>query len=185
MNLVDVKGQMERVIEFFKNELKMIRTGTASSVIVEGILVDAYEGAPKMRLQELATISIPEPRMIVIKPFDGTVLRKIEKALYSAEELKLTPVIDGEMIRITIPQMTQERREEFVKALGKKIEIGKVAVRQERHDKMIEIKKAFENKELNEDEKFKLEKDLQEMTDGIIKIIEEIGAAKEKEILAI
>ncbi len=185
MNLDEIVQKMGKVVEFLKTDLASIRTGTASPVMVEGILVDAYEGSPKMRLQELATISAPEPKQIVIKPFDPTVLEKIQRAVYEAKELRLTPVVDGDLIRIIVPSMTQERREEFVKVLKQKLEAGKVAIRQIRRDKMIDIRRAFEGKELNEDERFNLERELQKMTDEVIKRIEEIGRAKEKEILSI
>jgi ribosome recycling factor len=185
MNLDDVKMRMDKVLEFLRGELQTIRTGTASPAMVENVLVEAYEGTPKMRLQELATISVPEPRQLLIKPFDQTILRKIEKAIYEAAELRLTPVVEADFIRITIPSMTQERREEFVKVLHQRLETGRVAIRQVRHDKMIDIKKAAEAGELTEDVRFKLEGDLQAMTDEMIKRMEEIGTAKEKEIMAI
>jgi ribosome recycling factor len=185
MNLDEVKQKMEKVIEFLKSEIATIRTGIASPAMIEGVLVEAYEGMPKMKLLELATISTPEPKQLMIKPFDQTILKKIEKAIYDAKDLRLTPVVDGEVIRITIPPMTAERREEFVKVLGQRLEAGRVAIRQARHEMMIEIKQASEASELNEDEKFNLERDLQGLTDEMMKRIEEIGKAKEKEILSI
>ncbi len=179
----DVREKMEKALEFLRQDLLSLKVGRATPALIEQIQVEAYE--TKMPLVELATITSPEPSQLVVNPFDQTIIKNIEKALSLDRELGLSPVIDGEVIRITIPPLSEERRKELTKLLGQKLEAGRIAVRQIRQNKMQEIRQAFENKEISEDDKFLKEKELQEITDEFNQKISEIGHQKEKQLLTV
>ncbi len=179
----DVREKMEKALEFLRQDLLSLKVGRATPALIEQIQVEAYE--TKMPLVELATITSPEPSQLVVNPFDQTIIKNIEKALSLDRELGLSPVIDGEVIRITIPPLSEERRKELTKLLGQKLEAGRIAVRQIRQNKMQEIRQAFENKEISEDDKFLKEKELQEITDEFNQKSSEIGHQKEKQLLTV
>ncbi len=179
----DVRDKMIKALEFLRQDLVGLKVGRATPALIEQIQVEAYE--TKMPLVELATITSPEPNQLVVTPFDQTIIKNIEKALALDRELGLSPVIDEEVIRITIPPLNEERRKELVKLLGQKLEAARMAVRQIRQNKMQEIRQSFENKEISEDEKFRREKELQEITDEFNQKISEIGHQKEKQLLTV
>lgn len=179
----EIKQKMEDVISVVKNDLSSIRTGRATPSLVEDIVVDAYGGTQKLRLNELASITATDAQTLVISPWDKTVIGEIRKGILSSNA-GFNPSIDGEIIRITMPPLTTEDREKYVKLLGTKLENGKIMLRQIRTNAMKDIKDAYDNKEISEDEKFGSEKRLQEITDNFTKIIEEIGETKEKELLS-
>lgn len=183
MDLNETRQKMEQALEFLVAELGTLKTGRATPALVERIMVEVYE--TRMPLVELATIAAPEHNQLVLTPFDQAVIKNIERSLGQDRDLNLSPRIDGNLIRINIPPLTGERREEFVKLLSQKIEAGRVTLRQIRHDKMAELKRAFEDKEINEDEKFSLEKDLQALTDEMMNRIEAMGKKKEEELLTV
>jgi len=183
MEFIEVREKMEKALGVLADELATIRAGRATPALVEKIMVEAYE--TRMPLVELATITAPEPSQLVITPFDQTIIKNIQLAISQNKELKLSPVVDENIIRVQIPPLTAERREEFVKQLRQRLEAGRVTMRQIRHDKRMELKRAFENNQMGEDEKFQLEKDLQELTDEFMKKIEEMGKAKEAELRTI
>lgn len=183
MEFIDVREKMEKALGVLADDLATVRAGRATPALVEKVMVEAYE--TRMPLVELATIAAPEPDQLVITPFDQTVIRNIQLAISQDKELKLSPAIDEQVIRVQIPPLTVERREEFVKQLNQKLETGRVTLRQIRHDKRVELKRAFENKEMGEDEKFRLEGDLQELTDEFMKKIEKMGEAKETELRSV
>ena len=178
----DVQQKMEEVLEFLRQDLAGIKTGRATPALVEKIMVEAYE--TKMPLVELATITVPEPRQLLIAPFDQAIVENIEQALLREKGLGLSPVVDENVIRVKIPPLTEERRRELVKLLGHKLEAARVMIRQVRAEKRSEIRQKFEAKELNEDEKFHQEERLQKLTDEFNKRIEETGKSKELEILS-
>jgi ribosome recycling factor len=183
IDLDQIRKRMEQALEFLVGELGTLKTGRATPALVEKIMVEAYE--TRMPLVELATISAPEPDQLVVTPFDQAVIKEIERGISQDKELKLNPRIDGNLIRIKIPPLTGERREEFVKLLNQKLEAGRVTIRQIRQDMRAEIKRASENNELSEDEKFKLEEELQELTDEFMEKIEEMGKKKETELRSV
>ncbi len=174
---------MEEALEFLSGELATIRAGRATPALVEKMMIKAYE--TQMPLVELATITAPEPNQLLITPFDQSIIKEIERGISQDRELNLHPVIDGNVIRIEIPPITGERREEFVRLLNQKLEAGRITLRQIRQDKRAEIKRAFENNELSEDEKFHLEEKLQEFTDEFMKKIEKMGKVKEAELRSV
>ncbi len=179
----EVRQKMEKVLDLLRQELVSLKVGRATPALVEQIQVEAYE--TKMPLVELATIASPESNQLLITPFDQAITRNIEKALSLDRDLGLNPVVDGEAIRLVIPPLNEERRKELVKVLGQKLESGRVMIRQVRQDKMQEIRSAFENKEISEDEKFRREKELQEITNEFNQKIAEIGKQKEDQLLSI
>ena len=177
--LSETRERMEKVLEFLRGELAVIRVGRPSPSLVENILVEAYE--TKLRVLELATILIQEPNQILIKPFDPSNLENIRKAILKAN-LGLNPVIDEEVIRITIPPLTGEQREAMVKVVGQKMEGARIMVRQIRAEIMKKIERSFEESKISEDEKFRLRKKVQEIVEEFNKRIEEISEAKKKEL---
>ncbi len=174
--------KMASSLEAFKRDLSKIRTGRASISIFDGIKVDAY-GSP-MPLNQVATLTIPESRLIALQPWDPQMLGPIEKAILKSD-LGLTPANDGKIIRINIPQLTEERRKELVKQVKKMTEDYRVAIRNIRRDAIESLKKQKNNKEISEDDLFKLQDQVQQETDANIKKIEAIMAEKEKEVMEV
>jgi len=180
--IMDMAEKMENSLEAFKQELTRIRTGRASLSLLDGIRVDAYGSS--LPLNQVGTLTIPESRQIVIQPWDPQVMSGIEKAILKSE-LGLTPMSDGKVIRINIPQLTEERRREFVKMVKKIAEEYRVAVRNHRRDAIDTFKKQKKNKEISEDEQFKLQDETQKETDGYIAKIDEVAAEKENEVMEV
>ncbi|MGQ9499494.1 MAG: ribosome recycling factor [Dissulfurimicrobium sp.] len=171
---------MDKAIEAFQRDLKRIRTGRATPALLDGIKVD-YHGTP-MPLNQLATIAAPESRLLTIQPWDESALVLIEKAILKSE-LGLTPNNDGKIIRVNIPPLTEQRRKDLVKMVKRMAEECKVAVRNIRRDMIERLKGQKKDKGLAEDAFFKLQDEIQKITDEYIKKIDDVLAAKEKEIL--
>lgn len=181
MDIGDVPARMAKAVDFTRGEISTIRTGRANPAVVENVIIGAYGGTAKMRVIELGSISVPEPQMLVIAPYDPSIIGDIRRDLEAAN-LGVAPVIDNGVIRMTFPALTSERRMEYVRQLHVKLEDGRVKVRQIRHDKMTELKRAFEAREVTEDDRHRLEKELQELTDKMMASIEEMGKKKEAEL---
>jgi ribosome recycling factor len=180
--LSDLKQEMEKTVTGFTVELKRIRTGRASTAILDGVRVEYY-GTPTP-LNQLATVSAPEPRLIIIQPWDAGSIGDVEKAILKSD-LGLTPQNDGKVIRISIPNLTEERRKELVKTVKKISEDFKVALRNHRRDSIEFLKELKKEKEISEDDYFRLHDKVQEITDEYIKNTDEILVEKEKEIMEI
>ena len=178
----DMAEKMNKSLETFKQELTRIRTGRASLSLLDGIKVEAYGSV--MPLNQVGTLTIPESRQIAIQPWDPQVMASIEKAILKSE-LGLTPVSDGKVIRINIPQLTEERRKELVKVVKKIAEEYRVAVRNHRRDAIDSFKKQKKNKEISEDEQFKLQDEAQKETDSYIAKIDEVALEKENEVMEV
>ncbi len=176
------ESKMKKAIEVFKYDLSSVRAGRANPSILEKITVDYY-GTPTA-ITQLANVTVPEPRMIVIQPWEKNLLKDIEKAIMKSD-LGLNPNNDGAIIRLNIPQLTEQRRQEIVKTVSKKVEETKVAIRNIRRDANDNIKKLEKDKEIAQDESKKAQEDMQKLTDKYIKIADEIYQAKEKEILEV
>lgn len=183
-SLEDTKQKMQRAMEVLKNDLATLRTGRASASLVENIEVLVYGGAQKLKIIELASITTPDPHLILIAPWDQSIIGDIAKGLM-VSNIGLNPVIDSTTIRLNIPPLTEERRLELVKAMSQKLEAGKVMVRQIRHDLMSEIKRAYDSKELIEDDKKRFEEALQKMTDEMMGEIDAMGTKKEEELMTV
>jgi len=184
MDESSIRDKMQTTLDVIAGDIGGIRTGRASSSLVENIVCPAYGGTQRLKVLEVASISAPDPSQIIINPWDKSIIGDIRKGLIEAN-VGLNPSIDGEVIRIAISPMTTEDREKYVKLLSGKLENGKVAVRQVRADEMHDIKDKFEEKEITEDDKFALEKKLQDITDEYIKRIDEMGEKKKTELLQI
>ena len=179
-NLVEqTKSKMSKSVESYESELATVRTGIASASILDRIEVMYY--GFKTPLNQVASISVPEARMLLIKPYEKSTLKEIEKAIVEAN-LGLTPNNDGTVIRIIIPALTEERRKELCKQVSRYSEDAKVAIRNIRRDANDTIKK---NKEISEDSRKGLEEDVQKLTDEFVKKIDAIAKDKEKDIMSI
>ncbi|MBI5049082.1 MAG: ribosome recycling factor [Deltaproteobacteria bacterium] len=178
----EMKDKMEKAIDVFHRELAKLRTGRASLSILEGVRVNYY-GTPTP-INQLASMSVPESRLITIQPWDASTLSDIEKAIMNSD-LGLTPTNDGKLIRISIPQLTEERRKDIVKMAKKTSEECKIAVRNNRRDANEEVKKLEKDKAISQDDLKKAQTQIQEMTDKYIIKIDDILKHKEKEIMEV
>jgi ribosome recycling factor len=178
----DAQDRMQKTLDALANDFKRLRTGRASVSLVDAIRLEYY-GTPTP-LSQLATLTIPEPRTIMIQPWDTSIIAEIEKAILKSE-LGLTPMNDGKVIRINVPALTAERRRDLVKVIKKKAEETKVAVRNIRRDVNEMIKDLKQEKEISEDQQFKAQDETQRITDDFIKKIDATYTVKEKEILEI
>lgn len=179
--LEDLKLHMQKSVAAYQRELGNIRAGRANASLLDRISVNYY-GAPTP-LNQLASITIPEARMLLVTPYDKSILKDVEKALLQSD-IGITPANDGSVIRLVIPALTQERRKELAKEVSKQQESAKVAIRNIRRDAIDKVKKAEKNKELTEDDVKVFETDIQKLTDQFTKEVEKVTAEKENEILA-
>lgn len=180
--IANVKDKMTKAIAAYTRELASIRAGRANASLLDRITVDYY-GAPTP-INQLAGISVPEARLLVIQPYDKTVLGEIEKAILKSD-LGLTPSNDGTIIRLSIPQLTEERRKELVKVVKKEAEEAKIAIRNVRRDGNDELKKLEKNGEITEDDQRGYSDDIQKITDDYITKVDALTKDKEKEILEV
>lgn len=180
--LKDAESRMNSAVEALHDDMKKIRTGRATPALVEGLEVEYY-GMPT-KLNQLATISIPEPRQIMIRPFDASSVDTVIKAIQKSD-LGLTPNSDGKVIRLNLPALTEERRRDLVKVVHKRVEEGRVAVRNVRRDCMKDMKDFEKEKLISEDDLKRGEEELQEVTDKYIEKLKEVGDEKEVEIMEV
>ena len=180
--LNDLRTKMEKSLEALKKEISRVRTGRASLAILDGIRVNYY-GVPTP-LQQLATISAPEPRLLTIRPFSPGDIGAIEKAILKSD-LGLTPSNDGKLIRLIIPRLTEERRRDLVKLVARRVEEGRVAIRNIRRDSINDLREFEKEKMISEDELHRGIEEMQELTDRYIERVDEVGKAKEAEIMEV
>ena len=176
------EDKMKKALEALRKEYGSLRAGRATPSLLEKVMVDYY-GSPTP-VNQIANVSVPEPRMIVIQPWEKTMINAIDKAIQKSD-LGLMPNNDGVVIRLTIPQLTQERRSEIVKVIHKKAEESRVAIRNLRRDANDTIKKVEKDKTVSEDEAKKAQDDIQKLTDKYIKEVDQVMTAKEKEIMEV
>jgi ribosome recycling factor len=176
----DAENKMKRTVEIYKEELKGIRAGRANPALLDQITIDYY-GTPTP-IKQLASITAPEPRLLVVQPWDSKLIPAIEKAILKSD-LGLNPSNDGKLIRLPIPLLTEERRKELVKLVKKACENAKVSIRNIRRETIDEIKKMEKNKEISEDDRKAAENEAQKITDNYIKQIDELTRKKEEELL--
>jgi ribosome recycling factor len=177
-----IKPSLDKTLEYLKSELANLQVGRASPSLVEDLEVECY--GSKMPLKQLAAIHTPEPRQIVIQPWDKNTLKEIEQAI-SRSKLSLVPIVDNEMIRLNIPPLNEERRQELVKILREKLEECRISIRRQREEVWKEIQVLEREGKITEDDKFKAKDELQEVIDEYNEKIEEIGKKKEEEIMKI
>ena len=176
------KEQFDKSLEFLKGELGSLRTGRIAPNLVEKVKVEAYGTVSE--LLQLAAIQAPEPQTIAIKPWDKNIIKDIERALQTSD-LNVNPIVDGDLIRLNFPPLTEERRKDLVKVLHKKLEDGRIALRQIREKVREEIINEEKNKTISEDEKFQALRDLDNLTKEYNDKVKDLGDKKEKEIMTI
>lgn len=180
--IADLHSQMASTIESMKRDLAKIRTGRAHTSLLDSVRVDYYGAATP--LNKLANVTAPEAQLLVVQPFDQSTVAQIERAIHEAD-LGLSPVNDGKILRVPIPPLTEERRKEFVKLLWKEAEKHKVSCRSHRRDANEMLKELHAEKEITDDDLRKTQEVVQQATDETTKKIDEIGKAKEAELLAV
>ncbi len=180
--LKEASSQMDRNIEAIQREFSGVRTGKASPALLDTVQVEAYES--RMPLNQMATISAPDPHMLVVQPWDANLVAAVSKAIQSAD-LGLNPSVDGNLVRVSIPQLTEERRREMVKLLHKFAEEGRVAVRHARHKAKTDIEHHVKDGELSEDEGHRELDALQKLTDEHIARIDELLKHRESEVMEV
>jgi ribosome recycling factor len=181
-HLREVEEHMRKSLDVLRRELSVLRTGRANPSIVEHLMVEYY-GSPTP-LQHVASISAPDPRQILIQPFDRTIVGAVEKAIRQSD-LGFNPTNDGNLVRIIIPQLTEERRRDLVKVVHKRVEEAKISIRNVRRDANDHLRKLKKDKELSEDEEKRAQEQLQRLTDRTVQETDVIGQAKETEMLEV
>lgn len=175
-----ISQNMRKALEILASDIATIRTGKASPSLVENISVSVYNGASKLKIMEVATVNATDPQTLVLTPFDASIIEEIRKGILEAGA-GLNPSSDGQVLRISIPPLSEERRQELIHMMRQKLENGKIMVRQIRHEAMNDIKKG----DFPEDETSRLEKEVQNETDKLIAEIDNMGKKKEEELLQI
>ena len=178
----EIEEKMNKRVEGFHNELKTIRAGRANASVLDKVAIDYYGSMTP--IAQVGSISSPEPRMLVIQPWDMTVLKEIEKAILKSD-IGIAPQNDGKVIRLNFPPLTEDRRKELVKTVKKYSEEAKIQVRNVRRDALEDYKAMKKKSEITEDDFKNAEKDIQNLTDKFVKEIDDITAAKEKEVLEV
>ena len=178
----DLKPNLEKTISYLKNELAGLQVGRATPSLIENLEVDCYN--QRLPIKQLANIQTPEPRLIIISPWDKTVIKNIEKAI-NQSRLGLAPVVDEEFIRLKIPPLSEERRREIIKILHEKVEECRVSIRRQREEIWRQIQDLEKEKSISEDDKFKAKDELQKLIDGYNERIEEMKKNKEEAIMKV
>lgn len=178
----DAEVKMQKSVEAVKNDFAAVRAGRANASVLDRVQVEYYSSPTP--LNQVASISSPDPRQLVIQPWDSSLLREIEKAILTSD-LGINPQNDGRVIRLTFPQLTEERRKDLIKQVRKYAEGGKVAIRNIRRDVMDKIKAAKKKSEITEDDAKDIEKKLQDSTDKYIKMLDGLTEEKEKELMSV
>ncbi|MBQ7203034.1 MAG: ribosome recycling factor [Eubacterium sp.] len=178
----NTKNRMEKCLDSLERDYATVRAGRANPNVLNNVVVEYY-GTPTP-LNQMAAVSAPEPRLLVVQPWDASTLKEIEKAINVAD-IGINPQNDGKVIRLSFPQMTEEDRKRLVKEISKRAEEAKVAIRNIRRDSMDDIKKLKKNNEITEDDQKDAEKELQDITDKYIKSVDDMNNKKEEEILSI
>lgn len=182
--IASTKSRMEKAFSVLKEDFATVKTGKAHPQLVENVVINAYGGSARLKIVELATIHIQDHETLLITPFDASVLRDIEKGI-SDSQMGLGIAVDGANVRVSIPPLTQERREEFVKLIHKKTENGKIMIRQARAESKDEIEKLKKDGHISEDDVERLEKEVQKVTDEYIGKIDDASKMKEKELMTV
>ena len=178
--LRDAEERMKAAVRVLEDELKKLRTGRATPALVEHLTIDYY-GVPTPLIQ-LAAITAPEPRMLLIKPFDPKIMPQIERAILTSD-LGINPTNDGKQIRLVLPPLTEERRRELVRIVAQRVEHARVAIRNVRRDAIKDLRELEDEKMISEDERMRAEKKMNELTEKYIEQVNEVGARKEREIM--
>jgi ribosome recycling factor len=178
--IADTRDQMRKAVEILSSDIATIRTGKAAPSLVENITVSVYNGTAKLRVMEVATVNAHDPQTLVLTPFDASIIEEIRKGILESGA-GLNPASDGQVLRISIPPLSEERRQELIHLMHQKLENGHVMIRQIRHEAMADLKKG----NLPEDENSRLEKEIQKATDEFVAQIDALGKKKEEELMQI
>ncbi|OGG09922.1 ribosome recycling factor [Candidatus Gottesmanbacteria bacterium RBG_16_43_7] len=182
--LVKTRQRMQKAYEVTQTDIASVRSGRASPSLVENIIISAYENTTKMKVMEMATVTTQDARTLIIAAYDPSQIPALDKGIKEAN-IGLTPLIDGDIIRISIPPLSEERRLEYLKLAKTKIESGKIMIRQARGESIKEMRHALEERLINEDEKTLGEKQIQEVTDQFSQKLDELSKQKEAELMQI
>jgi ribosome recycling factor len=182
MVLDEAREAMDKTIERYKRELQKVRTGRANPGLVDGLMIDYFDTPTPIK--QLASLSVPDPRMIVISPFDKTAISNIEKAIQTSD-LGVTPTNDGKVVRISVPPLTEERRKQLVKQVKKTAEEHRVSIREARRDAVSMLKDLESDGTLPKDDRHRADKSVQDLTDEYVGKIDELTGAKETEVLEV
>lgn len=179
-----LKQKIEKVLDVLHADLATIRTGRATPSLVENIVIAAYGGTQRLKVIELATVVVSDSQTLLLTPYDQSIIHEIEKGIQEAN-VGLNPVVDGQVVRISVPSLSEERRQELIKLMKHKLENGRVMVRQSRHETMSDIKKSHADKQISDDDMLRMEKETQRVIDDAMETIEGMGKRKEDELLQI
>ena len=180
----ELRQKMQKALSVLQEDLSTVKTGRAMPSLIENIIVSVYAGAQRLKIKELATISVSDPQTLVLAPFDPSISSEIQKGIMEAN-VGLTPSSDGNIIRISIPPLSEERRRELIKLMKQKLEAGKITIRQIRQDARNIIRKQHNDKDISEEQMYRVDQDIQKVTDQIILLVDELGNRKEAELLQI
>lgn len=181
MNEKNVRRQMNQVLDIFKEEIATIRTGRASPSLIEDVKVEAYPGQDKMALKELGSIAVEEARSLIFQPWDKSIIKRVKNEIL-AQDLGLSAAVDGDKIRIKLPRLSTDQRENYLELLNKKLEAAKVMIRNIRSENRYTLQEQEQNGDISQDEFYRLEEKLQKLTDEYIDKLEQMADKKRKEI---
>jgi ribosome recycling factor len=173
---------MQKVLEILKTDLSTVRAGKAAPSLVENIVISAYQGTQKLKIIELAQVNATDSQTLVITPYDASIIGEIHRGIMESNT-GLTPIIDGQIIRISIPPLSEERRRQLVSLVNQKLEGGRIQIRQIRHEAMNDVKQQLADKQISQDDLVRMEKEIQKLTDDTILEIDALGKKKEEELL--
>jgi ribosome recycling factor len=182
--LSQTRTKMQKAFDITKTDLSSVRSGRATPALVENIVITAYDGTQKLKVMEMATVTTPDARSILITPYDVTTVKDLVKGIMESHA-GLNPVSDGDVIRVTIPALSEEQRKEYLKLAGAKLEAGRIMIRQVRQEAMKDLKRLKDEKQIGEDEEKVGEKKVQEQTDHMIREIDDMGHRKEEELMQV
>lgn len=182
--IAQMRQKMQRALMVLSEDLATVRTGRAMPSLIENVVISVYNGAQRLRIKELATIAVSDPQTLVLQPFDPSIAGEIQKGIMEAN-IGLTPSTDGNVIRISIPPLSEERRKELIKLMKQKLENGRIAIRQIRQDARNIVRKQHNDKEISEEQMYAADKEIQKITDEIMIPVDELGRRKEEELLRI
>lgn len=180
----EMRQKMQQALLVLQEDLGTVRTGRAMPSLVENVVVSVYTGTQRLKIKELATISASDPQTLVLQPFDPSIAAEMQKGIMEAN-IGLTPSSDGNIIRISIPPLSEERRKDLIKLMRQKLENGKITIRQIRQDARNVVRKQHLDKEISEEQMFRTDQEIQKITDEIILVVDEMGSKKEAELLQI
>ena len=180
----EMRQKMQKALLVLQEDLSTVRTGRAMPSLIENVIVNVYGGTQRLKIKELATITTSDPQTLVLQPFDPSITGEIQKGIMTAD-IGLTPSSDGNIIRISIPSLSEERRKDLIKLMKQKLENGRIAIRQIRQDTRNIVRKKHNDKEISEEQMYRIDQDIQKITDEIMIPVDEMGNKKEAELMQI